>query len=90
MDDNEKKIDENMEKESNKFTGEMPKSFTEVIEKYGGAIIGGIVAILLCFTHLYKLVLAVVIVFAGIFIGNYIQKNKDSVKERLKELIDKF
>ena len=42
------------------------------------------------FTQLYKLVIIVVVVIAGILVGNYIQKNKDEVKEKMKELIDKF
>ena len=87
MSDNSKKVDENIIIE-----GDIQNSsgILGIVEKYGGAIIGGIIAVLLCFTHLYKLVLAIVIVLGGIFIGNYVQKNKDSVKEKLKELIDKF
>lgn len=58
--------------------------------KYGGAIIGGIVALILCFTEIYKLLIGIVIVLAGMYIGNYVQKNKLMVKEKLKEFIDKF
>ena len=29
-------------------------------------------------------------VLAGAFLGNYVQKNKTNVKEKLKEFIDKF
>ena len=32
----------------------------------------------------------VVIVLAGVFLGNYVQKNKSNVKEKLKQFIDKF
>ena len=60
-----------------------------VLKEYGGAIIGGIIALLLCFTEIYKLLLYVVIVLAGIVVGNYVQKNKPKVKEKLKEFIDK-
>ncbi len=60
------------------------------IKNYGGAVIGGLVALILCFTQLYKLLIGIVIVLAGIFIGNYVQKNKNSVKEKLKQLIDRF
>lgn len=60
------------------------------IKQYGGAIIGGLIALILCFTELYKLLVYVVIVLAGAFLGNYVQKNKANVKEKLKEFIDKF
>ena len=58
--------------------------------QYGGAIIGGFIALLLCFTEIYKILVYVVIILAGVFVGNYVQKNKDSVKEKLKEFIDRF
>ncbi len=61
-----------------------------IIKEYGGAIIGGLIALILCFTELYRVLLYIVIVLAGAFLGNYIQKNKDNVKEKLKEFIDKF
>ena len=63
--------------------------FLKVIKEYGGAIIGGIVALLLCFTELYKVLLYIVIILAGVIIGNYVQKNKPRLKEKLKEFIDK-
>lgn len=62
----------------------------KIVENYGGAIIGGIVALILCFTRLYKLLIVVVVIIAGAFIGNYVQKNKEVVKEKLKAFIDKF
>ena len=62
----------------------------EICANYGGAIIGGLVALILCSTGLYKLLVTVVVVIAGVFLGNYIQKNKTAVKEKLKEFIDKF
>ena len=69
---------------------EKPESFMEFLVKYKGAIIGGIVAILLICTGLFKLLIALIAIVGGIVAGNYIQKNKDSVKEKLKSLIDKF
>lgn len=60
-----------------------------IFKQYGGAIIGGVIALLLCFTEIYKLLLYIVIILAGVIIGNYVQKNKKSVKEKLKEFIDK-
>lgn len=60
------------------------------LSQYGGGIIGGLIALLLCFTQIYKFLLYIVIVLAGVFIGNYVQKNKIRVKELLKDIIDKF
>ena len=65
-------------------------NFGTLITKYAGAIIGGLVALILCFTELYKLLLYVVIILAGGFCGDYVQKNKAIVKEKIKEDIDKF
>ena len=60
------------------------------ISKYGGAVIGGLIALILCFTQLYKVLVCILVVLAGVFLGNYVQKNKSNVKEKLKQLIDKF
>ena len=56
----------------------------------GGAIIGGVIATVLAFTSFYKYMLAIVFVIFGIWAGNYIQKNKEMVKEKLKNFIDKL
>lgn len=61
-----------------------------LIKEYGGAVIGGLIALILCFTEVYKILVYIVIVLAGAFLGNYVQKNKDNVKEKLKQFIDKF
>lgn len=63
---------------------------TTLIGKYAGGVIGGIIALILCFTELYKILIYVVIVLAGAVLGNYVQKNKSNVKEKLKAFIDKF
>jgi len=36
------------------------------------------------------LCIAVVVIVVGVFFGNYIQKNKEDVKDNLKNFIDKF
>ena len=60
------------------------------IKQYGGAVIGGLIALILCFTELYRILVFIVIVLAGAFLGNYVQKNKPHVIEKLKAFIDKF
>lgn len=66
------------------------ESFGSFFQKYGGAIIGGIIALVLAFTSFYKYIIAIVFVILGIWAGNYIQKNKEIVKEKLKNFIDRL
>lgn len=58
--------------------------------QYKGAIIGIIVAILILVTRLHDLILAIVVLILGAFIGNYVQQNKEDVKTKLKGFIDKM
>ena len=58
--------------------------------KFRGAIIGAIVSILILCTGFYQLILGVILIGMGIYIGNYIQQNKDDVKEKIKTFIDKL
>ena len=57
---------------------------------YRGAIIGGIVAIVALLLNLHKALIVILIVIAGILLGNYVQQNKELVKEKLKSYIDKL
>ena len=66
------------------------EDFKKFLTKYWGAIVGGIIAIILACTGLYKLILVVVLVVLGVWAGNYYQHNKDNVKEKLKKFIDKM
>ena len=75
-------MDENNENNENKLN--------LFIKQYGGAVIGGLIALILCFTGIYELLIYVVIVLVGAALGNYVQKNKPNVKEKLKSFIDKF
>lgn len=58
--------------------------------KYRGAIIGGIIALIALLLKLHKVVEFVLIIIAGILIGNYVQHNKEFVKDKLKSYIDKL
>ncbi|MBO4815670.1 MAG: DUF2273 domain-containing protein [Clostridia bacterium] len=58
--------------------------------KYRGAIIGGIIAIIALLLNLHKILIWILIIVAGIVIGNYVQHNKEIVKEKLKYYIDKL
>ena len=65
-------------------------NFKDFWNQYRGAIIGVIIAFLILITGLDKLILAIVVLFLGAFIGNYVQRNKEEVKTKLKSFIDKM
>ena len=66
------------------------EDFKKFITQYRGAIIGIIVAIILLCTRLYDVIIAILLILAGAFVGNYVQQNKDEVKTKLKKYIDKM
>ena len=65
------------------------EEFKNFIKEYSGAIIGGLVAIIILFTRLYEVIIGIILISIGAFVGNYIHKNKYSVKEKIKSFIDK-
>lgn len=66
------------------------ESFKEFISEYRGAILGGIIAIIILCTRLYEVMIGIILIALGIFIGNYVQRNKDDVKEKIKRFIDRM
>lgn len=64
--------------------------FKDFWNQYKGAIIGIAIAILILITRLDDLILAIVVLVLGAFIGNYVQQNKEDVKAKLKSFIDKM
>ena len=64
--------------------------FKKFINHYKGAIIGVIIAIVLLATRLYDVIIGILIILAGAFVGNYVQQNKDDVKAKLKKFIDRM
>lgn len=64
--------------------------FKDFLIKYRGAIIGGGISILVLMLNLHKVLLSIALITFGILLGNYIQQNKESVKEKLKSYIDKM
>jgi uncharacterized membrane protein len=65
-------------------------NFKNFWNQYKGAIIGIIIAILILVTRLHDLILAVVVLILGAFIGNYIQQNKEDVKTKFGALYNAF
>ena len=66
------------------------ENFKNFWNDYKGAIIGVIIAILIIMTHLYELIMAIILIILGAIAGNYVQQNKNYVKDRLKNFIDRF
>lgn len=58
--------------------------------KYRGAIIGALVAIVALLLHVYKFIIWTIVIFAGIYAGNYVQHNKENVKIKIKDFIDRL
>lgn len=55
-----------------------------------GAIIGIIIGLVLSCTRLYRAVLVIMAVIGGGYIGKYVQYNKESLKEKTKNFIDRL
>ncbi len=66
------------------------KDFKSFIYEYRGAIIGGIIACIILWTGLLKLVLGILILSVGVFLGNYVQNNKYEVKQKLLDFINRM
>ncbi len=66
------------------------EDFKKFINQYKGAIIGIIIAIVLLATKLYDVIIGILLILSGAFVGNYVQQNKDEVKAKLKKFIDKM
>ncbi len=60
------------------------------ISQYKGAIIGIIVAIVILATRLYDVIVGILLILVGAFLGNYVQQNKEMVKAKLKKFIDRM
>ncbi len=65
-------------------------SLEKFVTKYMGAIIGVVVAILILATRMYILIIWISVIVAGAFLGNYVQRNREEVKTKLRNLIDKM
>lgn len=66
------------------------ENFKDFIVKYRGAIIGGIIAIVLLILKIYQILVGCLIIVAGVLIGNYVQQNKEKVKDGIRRLVDRW
>ena len=51
---------------------------------------GGIISIIILCTGLLRLAVTILVICAGIFLGNYVQQNKYEVKQKLLDLINRL
>lgn len=66
------------------------EQFKEFLIKYRGAFIGGIIAIIALILKIHQILIGCLIILAGIFIGNYVQQNKEKVKETIRKIVDRW
>ena len=57
---------------------------------YWGAVIGGLIALVIACTGFYKVIVCIVLIGMVIWAGNYFQHNKDKIKAKVKSFIDKI
>ena len=62
----------------------------KIITNYFGAIIGGVIALILACTSLYRVVIGIVLVCIGAWFGYYCQHYKENVKNKLRTFVDKL
>lgn len=60
------------------------------MSEYGGMIIGILVAVVLLLTKFYLLIISIILIAVCGYAGHYFQHNKDSVKDKLKNFIDRI
>ena len=78
-------------KEKNKKIRRMSmEQFRDFLVRYRGAIIGGIIAIICLIFKIHEFLIGCLIIIAGILIGNYVQQNKEKVKNKIREIVDKW
>ena len=66
------------------------EDFKNFLINFRGAIIGGVIALIALLLNLHTVLIWILIIVAGILLGNYVQHNKEFVKDKLKSYIDKL
>lgn len=64
--------------------------FRKFISSCWGALLGGLIALIIACTGFYRVLVGIVLVVMGAWAGNYFQHNKDNVKTKMKNFIDKI
>lgn len=64
--------------------------FKSWFDKNWGACLGALVALILACTGLYRIIIGIVLVGIGAWVGNYLQHHKNKAKDNIKDFIDKM
>ena len=62
----------------------------DFIVKYRGAIMGAIIALIAILLQIHKIIIGFLIIAVGAFLGNYVQQNKEKVKNAIRKIVDKW
>lgn len=68
----------------------MSEKIGKFFSNYGGFIIGVLIGIIVVAFGIIDVIVGIAIVVGFGLLGSYIQKNKSKVKEKLKNLIEKW
>ena len=66
------------------------EKFKDFIIEYRGAIIGGLIAIVALALRIHEFLIGCLVIAAGILAGNYVQRNKEAVKQRIRDIVDRW
>lgn len=66
------------------------EKFLQFINDNKYPLIGLLIAIIVIATGLYKLIIPILLIVLGVYAGWYFQRNKEEVKEKIKNLVDKL
>lgn len=66
------------------------KKFKDFIINYRGAIVGAIVAMVALMLRIHEILIGAIIIVAGMIAGNYVQQNKEKVKETIRRIVDRW
>lgn len=66
------------------------EKFLQFINDNKYPLIGLVIAIIIIATGLYKLIIPILLIVLGVYAGWYFQRNKEEVKEKIKNLVDKL
>jgi len=66
------------------------EKFKDFLIKYRGAIIGAIIALVAILLKIHEILIGFLIVAVGALIGNYVQQNKEFVKDKIRKIVDKW
>ena len=68
----------------------MGNKIGEFFSNNGGFIFGVIVGLIAIYCRIIDFIVTIFVVIAFGYLGSYIQRNKSTVKEKLKNLIEKW